>query len=284
MLEIGKTHNLVVLKHVDFGVYLGQHLDDDGQEEILLPERYLPEDPSKWEVGASLDVFLYLDSEDRPIATTEIPYAEVGQCAYMTVVGKSEFGSFLDWGLMKDLLVPFKEQRVPMEVGRSYVVYVYLDVTNRIAASSLLSRHLSELNAGKFTAQQDVDLLIASRSDLGYKAIIDGSHLGLIHNNEVVRPLTIGDRITGYMGQSREDDRINITLQKAGNELPGELAELILAYLKENGGVSNLTDKSTPDTIHAAFHVSKSNYKKAIGKLYKAKKIIMESGIIRLNE
>ncbi len=288
MLEIGKTHSLVVVKHVEFGVYLGQNMEDLCQEEILLPERYLPEDTSAWEIGARLTIFLYLDSEDRPIATTIIPAAEVGQCAYLPVVEKSEFGSFLDWGLMKDLLVPFKEQRVPMDVGRSYVVYLYLDVTGRIAASSLLSRHLNEQNEGDFTAQQEVDLLIASRSDLGYKAVINGSHIGLIHNNEITRPIKIGDRVKGYIGALREDMRINLTLQKIGSEMRdeirGELAEIIVAYLESNGGQSSLTDKSSPEDINAAFHVSKSNYKKAIGKLYKSRRITLEGGMIKLKK
>lgn len=284
MLEIGKTHSLVVLKHVDFGVYLGQNIDDLCQEEILLPERYLPEDKAAWEIGARLTIFLYLDSEDRPIATTIIPAAEVGQCAYLPVVEKSEFGSFLDWGLMKDLLAPFKEQRVPMDVGRSYVVYLYLDITGRIAASSLLSRHLNEQNEGDFTAQQEVELLIASRSDLGYKAVINGSHLGLIHNNEITRPIKIGDKVTGYIGELREDLRINLTLQKVGPEMRDELTEIIVAYLETNGGQSSLTDKSSPEDINAAFHVSKSNYKKAIGKLYKTRRITLEGDMIRLNK
>ncbi|HEC01029.1 MAG TPA: GntR family transcriptional regulator [Sphingomonadales bacterium] len=280
MLEIGKTHTLKVTKHVDFGVYL----EGDDLEEILLPERYLPADEDAWDIGQFLSVFIYLDSEDRPIATTETPLAEVGDCACLTVVGKSEFGAFLDWGLMKDLLVPFKEQRVPMEVGRSYVVYLYLDVTGRIAASSLLSRHLSEINDGTFSTGQEVDLMISSRSDLGYKAVINGSHLGLIHNNEIVRPIAIGDKFKGYIGDAREDGRLNITLQKPSLEMRGELADIILAYLKDNGGQCRLTDKSPPDDIYATFHVSKSNFKKALGKLYKARTIKLEDGQITLTQ
>ncbi|MBL4801799.1 MAG: GntR family transcriptional regulator [Emcibacter sp.] len=280
MIEIGKTHTLKVIKHVDFGVYL----EGDTLEEILLPERYLPDDVNTWEVGQSLEVFIYLDSEDRTIATTEVPLAEVGECAYLSVVEKSEFGSFLDWGLMKDLLAPFKEQRIPMDVGRSYVVYIYLDKTNRIAASSLLSRYLDEQNEDIFQLGAEVDLLIASRSDLGYKAVINGTHLGLIHNNEIVRPISMGDEFKGYIGAAREDGRINLTLQKPAGELRGELAEKIIAYLEQNGGSSNLTDKSPPTDINAVFHVSKSNYKKALGKLYKARKITLENGRIMLSD
>lgn len=280
MLEIGKTQTLEVIKHVDFGVYL----QGDMTDEILLPERYLPDNSAAWEVGEFLEVFVYLDSEDRPIATTEIPFAEVGQCALLTVVEKSDFGSFLDWGLMKDLLAPFKEQRVPMDVGRTYVVYLYVDVTGRIAASSMLGRHMPELNEGKFKARQEVDLLIASRSELGYKAVINGSHLGLIHNNDVVRPIKVGESIRGYIGEPREDGRINLTLQDLAYKVRDELADKIIDHLLRNGGISDITDKSSPETINKTFHASKSNYKKALGKLYKAKRVTFEDGRVILVE
>ena len=249
MIEVGKNHTLEVGKHVDFGVYL---------------------------------VIVYLDSEDRPIATTEVPFARVGDCAFLPVVGQSQFGSFVDWGLTKDLLVPFKEQRVPMEVGRSYVVYVFIDKTDRIAASSRLSRFLKEENEGTFEVRQEVDLLIASRSDLGFKAVVNGSHLGLIHTNEVVRPIKVGDQFKGYIGEPREDGRINITLQKLAFEVRDELAEKILVHLSEHGGKTHLTDKSSPEEINAVFHVSKSNYKKALGKLFKQEKIAFHEKSVRL--
>lgn len=285
MIEVGQKHHLEILKHVDFGVYLHGGLLEDGQvEEILLPQKYLPENTEDWEVGKFLDVFVYLDSEDRPIATTEIPYAKVGQCAFLTVVGQSQFGSFLDWGLLKDLLVPFKEQRVPMEVGRSYVVYIFMDITNRIAATSRLSRHLKEENEDSFTIRQEVDLLIASRSDLGYKAVIEGTHLGLIHNNDVVRPINVGDQFKGYIGDPREDGRINLTLQKLAFEMRDQLSDIILTHLGEHGGSTHLTDKSSPDEINAIFHVSKSNYKKALGKLFKEGKIAFHEKSVRLVE
>jgi len=277
MIEVGKNHSLEVLKHVDFGVYL---IADD--EEILLPERYLPEDKEKWEVGEFLDVFVYLDSEDRPIATTEIPYARVGDCAFLAVVGQSQFGSFVDWGLTKDLLVPFKEQRVPMEIGRSYVVHIFMDKTDRIAATSRLSKYLKEENEEVFEPRQEVSLLVASRSDLGYKAIVNGTHLGLIHNNEVVRPISVGDQFKGYIGDLREDGRINLTLQKLAHEMRGELSDKILTYLNEHGGSIGLTDKSSPEEINAVFHVSKSNYKKALGKLFKEEKIVFHQKTVKL--
>lgn len=279
MLELGKTHALEVVKHVDFGVYLA---GDTPEEEILLPERYLPDDEDAWAVGQFLDVFVYLDSEDRPIATTEEPYAEVGDCALLTVVDKGEFGSFLDWGLMKDLLVPFKEQRVPMEVGRSYVVYIYLDVTGRICATSCLDRHLNEENNQDFKFRQSVDLLVSSRSELGYKAVINGTHLGLIHNNEVVRPIKMGDRFKGYIGEARDDGRINLSLQKQSHQMRKDLGEEIIDYLELCGGSSTLTDKSAPEEIYHIFHASKGNYKKALGKLYKEKRVLIKKDRIEL--
>ncbi|WP_321393547.1 S1 RNA-binding domain-containing protein [Emcibacter sp.] len=278
MAEIGKTQSLEIVKHVDFGVYL----DGDMEEEILLPQRYLPENEEDWEVGKLIDVFVYLDSEDRPIATTETPLAEVGDCACLTVINRTKFGAFLDWGLSKDLLVPFKEQRVPMEPGRSYVVYLYLDNTGRIAATSRLSRHLSEQNEDEFKVRQKVDLLVATRSEMGYKVVINGTHLGLIHNDDVTRLLQIGDRLTGFVKEPRPDGRINITLQRPANELRHELADQIMDYLQENDGRCNLTDKSDPEAIRAIFRTSKSTFKKALGKLYKDKKIILETDCIRL--
>lgn len=277
MIEVGKNHTLEIVKHVDFGVYLEYE-----EEEILLPEKYLPEDDASCAIGEFIDVFVYLDSEDRPIATTEIPFAKVGECAFLPVVGQSQFGSFVDWGLTKDLLVPFKEQRVPMELNRSYVVYLFIDKTDRIAATSRLSQHLKEQNEEEFEVRQEVSLLIASRSDLGFKAVINGTHLGLIHNNELVRPIKVGDEIKGYIGDLREDGRINLTLQKLAYEVREDLSQQILIHLKEHGGKTHLTDKSSPEEINAVFHVSKSNYKKALGKLFKEEKIQFHEKSVRL--
>ncbi|MCC3861269.1 S1 RNA-binding domain-containing protein [Pseudemcibacter aquimaris] len=279
MISIGSRNTLTVTSHTDFGIYLG-----DETENILLPEKYLPDDQSLYEIGKEMDVFVYLDSEDRPVATTEEPYAEVGECAFLQVVGKTTFGSFVDWGLSKDLLVPFKEQRVPMHEGRSYVVYIYLDKSNRIAATTQISRHLKEENEGDFEFRQEVDLLITGKTDLGYKAVINGTHLGLIHQNEVVRPIRAGDQFKGYIGEFRDDGRINLTLQKLAHEMREELSDKILAFLHENGGITTLTDKSPPGEINAIFHVSKSNYKKALGKLFKEGKITFHEKTVRLKQ
>ncbi|MGB1539893.1 MAG: CvfB family protein [Rickettsiales bacterium] len=276
MLAIGNTNRLTVVKQLDFGFYL----DGGVLGEILLPNRYAP---SGCSAGDALDVFIYYDSEDRLIATTETPLAEVGQCAFMKVKDKGRFGVFLDWGLSKDLLVPFAEQRVPMEVGKSYVVYVFLDTTGRIAASSRLNRFLEEEDFADFDTGQEVQLLVASRSDLGVKAVIDGTHLGLIHKNDLFKPVHMGDCLTGYIKTIREDDdRIGLTLQPPGAKGRDALSEAILRHLKENGGTSALTDKSPPDAIYKAFSVSKANYKKALGRLYKEKQITIAKDKIAL--
>lgn len=279
MIDVGKYHSLEVIKHLDFGIIL-KHDD----EEILLPTKYLPEDDNLWDIGQFLDVFVYLDSEDRPIATTETPYGTIGDTVLLTVVGQSDFGTFLDWGLTKDLLVPFKEQSKPMNIGRSYVVHIFLDKSDRIAGSSKLSHYLNENNEDTFEFRQEVDLLIAGRSDLGYKAVINNSHLGLIHQNEVVRPLQSGDTLKGYIGEIREDGRINLTLQKLAYEMREELSDKVLRYMQEHGGIIGLTDKSPPGEINAVFHVSKSNYKKALGKLFKEGKITFHEKSVRLKQ
>lgn len=275
MLSIGKTAQLEIIKEVDFGLYLdGEHFG-----EILLPARYVPDN---CKVGGWLDVFLYLDSEDTIIATTEQPFAEMGECAYLEAVDSNSYGTFLDWGLSKDLFAPFKEQRVPMEIGKSYVVYIFEDKSGRISASSKLDNFLNEYTDGYFIDNQAVDLLIASRSPLGYKAVIDGTHLGLIHNNDVITPIHVGQDIIGYIKDIRPDGAIDLALQQQGAQMRGTLTQQILADLKKNGGTSTLTDRSPPEEIFKRYQVSKANYKKAIGQLYKDKKIILGKDKITL--
>ena len=280
MAEIGKIQELQVLKQVDFGFYL------DGEElgELLLPIRYAPED---LEEGPFLEVFIYLDSDDRPICTTEVPFVTIGQVAHLKTVDTSQFGAFLDWGLSKDLLVPFKEQRVPMEIGRYYTVILYIDKTGRIAATSRLSDHLIEEDHDKvFNLHEEVDLHIASRSDMGFRAVINGTHLGLIHNIDIFQKPAIGDKCKGFIKSITKERRINLSLQNMAPEmrmeLRGDLVDQILGHLKDNDGTSTLTDKSAPDEIYSVFNVSKSNYKKAVGQLYKAGKINLKPGIIKL--
>ncbi|NIB44571.1 GntR family transcriptional regulator [Pseudomaricurvus alkylphenolicus] len=275
MVSIGQINHLKVVKQVDFGVFL----DGGSDGNILLPRRYVPQQA---EVGNSLDVFIYLDSEDDLIATTETPKVMVGECAYLKVTDVNQHGAFLDWGLSKELLVPFNEQHRRMEEGKSYVVTVYLDKsTQRLAASSRLSKHLQE-HSRRFRPQQAVDLLISDRSDMGYKAVINHTHLGLIFRDDAFKPLKTGTRIKGYIKDIRRDGKIDLSLQLPPVQQRDALTEEIMAHLEANGGVSNLTDKSPPDDIYQAFNVSKGSYKKALGALYKARRIVIEKERIRL--
>ena len=277
MVSIGKTARLQVVRVVDFGLYM----DGGDWGDILLPGRYVPDSCA---VGDWVEVFIYLDSEDIIIATTEKPFAEVGMCAHLEVVDVNAYGAFMDWGLPKDVFVPFKEQRVPMETGRSYTVYIFCDNSGRICASSRLDRFLSEKAEGHFEHNQAVDLHIASRSPLGYKAVINGTHLGLIHNSDVLAPIQVGQVGTGYIKYIRPDDAIDLALQPQGAEMRKTLLQSILDDLACRGGVSDLTDKSPATDIFDRYQVSKGNYKKALGQLYKEKKIILENDKIILRK
>ena len=274
MAELGQLNTLTVVKKLDFGMYL-----DDGDEEILLPNRYIPEGCV---IGDQLEVFIYLDSEDLPIATTETPKAMVGECAYLEVVAVNDVGAFLDWGLPKDLLVPYGEQQKPMQVGQSYVVYLYIDdASERIAATTKLDRFLGDTSP-YYKEQQAVDLLICGRTDLGYKAVVNGSTIGLIFNSEVFKPISIGQKMKGYIKHIREDKKLDLCLQLVDRESLDALSKNILAFIKAQGGQTSLTDKSLPADISKQFGVSKSSYKKALGKLYKKRLIVIEKQSVRL--
>jgi predicted RNA-binding protein (virulence factor B family) len=275
MVEIGKRNTLRVVKFVDFGVYL----DGENFREILLPSRYVPQGCA---VGDEIDIFLYLDSDDLLIATTETPKAMVGECAYLKVVAVNQVGAFLDWGLPKELLVPFGEQQKPLEVGKSYVVYLYIDdASQRIAASTQIDKFLPD-NSLYFKEQQQVDLMIYGRTDLGYKAIVNGVVTGLIFNSDVYTPLQNGQVIKGFIKQVRPDKKLDLYLQIANREALDTLSEQILAFLEKEGGRSTMTEKSPPELIAKQFGASKSSYKKALGKLYKKRLILIEKTHIEL--
>ena len=278
MLEIGRINTLQVTKQVSFGLYM------DGGEagEILLPKRYVPEGTI---VQDWLDLFIYLDSEDRLIATTETPKVMVDECAYLKVVAVTPVGAFLDWGLPKDLLVPFNEQDRPMEVGRSYVVVVTVDdATNRIMASSRLHDYLDEEADEDIEVGQSVELLISGQTDLGYKAVINHDYLGLIFKNEVFRELKNGDELTGFVKNIRDDGKIDLRLNADKKSTVEELSEKILQQLKLNNGTSQLTDKSPPEAIYRSYGVSKANYKRALSSLYKQRRILITHEEITLSE
>jgi predicted RNA-binding protein (virulence factor B family) len=244
-----------------------------------MPSRYIPK---TFELGDKVEVFVYLDSEDRLVATTDTPHCMVGQCAHLKVTSLSEFGAFMDWGLLKDLLVPFKEQLIPMLVGNSYVVYLYIDVTGRIAASSKLSDFMKEEEGQHFTKNQEVSLLIARQNDFGYKAVVNDEYMGLVHYIDILQPIKVGYKISGYIKNVREDGKIDLVLQPQGGESIDSLSKDILKLIKSEGGKINITDKSPPELIYKTFRVSKSNYKKALGKLYKNRIIIIQKEDIKL--
>lgn len=275
MLKLGKYNLLRVVKETSICVFL----DGGSHGTILLPKRYVPQD---CKLDSWVKVFIYLDSEDRLIATTETPKVKVGECASLKVVGLSSFGAFMDWGLPKDLLVPRREQAYLMQEGRNYVVYVYVDdKTETIVGSSRLELFLNEFGS-EFTARQPVDLLIYDRTEIGFKAVINGTHLGLLYANEVFQPLTIGQAVQGYIKAIRPDKKIDLMLQLPSAVVHDDLTQKILDHLQANGGASSFSDKSSPEAIYQTFQVSKAHFKRAIGLLYKQQKILLSKDGIRL--
>ena len=275
MVQIGRFNILSVVKTLDFGIYL----DGGKLGEILMPTRYVPEDT---EIGDELNAFIYLDSEDRLIATTEFPKAQVGEFALLKVVSVNNYGAFLDWGLMKDLLVPYREQAMTMELGKEYLVYVFLDdETNRIAATAKLDKYLDNIMP-EYEEGEEVDLIIANQTDIGYNAIVNSNHWGLLYANEVFSELRKGQVITGYVKKLRDDDKIDLTLYKPGYEKVEGIAGDILNRLKESTGFLPISDKTDAEIIYLKLGISKKNFKKAIGSLFKQKLITIEDSGIRL--
>jgi predicted RNA-binding protein (virulence factor B family) len=273
-LEIGKINTLTVVKTLDFGAYL----DGGNGIEILLPVRYVPE---SCEVGDEIDVFIYHDNETRLIATTIRPLAIVGEFQLMYVKEVSQVGAFLEWGIMKDLLVPFREQKMQMQKGRSYIVYVYLDsVTNRIVASARIDKFLDNVPP-LYERNQEVDLMVGDETEIGYKVIINNLHWGLLYRNEVFRSLAKGEKLKGYIKDVREDDKIDVSMQKLGYDKIDHIAQKILDTLNHNGGYLHVHDKSDADEIQALFDERKKTFKQAIGTLYKQKLIALENDGIR---
>lgn len=277
MISIGKTCELEVVKAVEFGFYL----DAEDLGEVLLPLKYAPSDLVE---GDSIEVFLYLDSEDRPVATTLKPKAQVDEFAYLKVVDNTKVGAFLDIGLDKDVLVPFAEQHRPMEIGHSYLVYLYLgEFDNRIIASSKIDKFLDDEKPHNFKPQQAVDLIIANSTDLGYKAIINHSHWGVLYENEVHQRLSFGQHKKGFIKYIRTDGKIDLSLQ-GGQETRDKYAKIILNYLRKQDGFAPVHDKSDPRLISELFGMSKGAFKKAIGGLYKQRIIRIEKDGIHLLE
>ncbi|GKQ48588.1 S1 RNA-binding domain-containing protein [Pseudomonas syringae] len=277
MALIGRYNSLQIVKHTNFGLYL-----DGAQDgEILLPNRYIPKDVTT-EDEDWLNVFIYLDSEDKLIATTEKPKVQVGEFASLKVVEVNSIGVFLDWGLPKDLLLPYSEEKRTLQAGEYCVVHVYLDKhTRRITATARLDRYLDKTPAN-YSVGQEVDLLVAEATDMGFKAIINNKHWGLIHKNEVFKFMRAGKQEKGYIKEIRSDGNISLSLQPVGAEAASSLNTKILSKLRENNGTLPVSDKSDPQVISGLFGVSKGNFKKAIGALYKQGQIVIHADRIDL--
>lgn len=276
-IELGRFNELEVVKQVDFGMYL-----DGGEEgEILLPARYVPEG---CKVGDRLNVFLYLDMDERLVATTLTPLVQVGQFAYLEVAWVNQFGAFLNWGPMKDLFVPFGEQKMKMQVGRKYMIHAHLDEESyRIVASAKVERYLSK-EMPEYQPGEEVEILIWQKTDLGYKAIIEHQHSGLLYENEVFTTLEAGRKMRAFVKQVRDDGKIDLMLQKPGLGKVDDFAKTLLEHIRENGGRISLNDKSPADEIYETFGVSKKTFKKGVGDLYKKRLISLQEDGITLAE
>jgi len=275
MAEIGKINVLEVVRETENGLYL------NGQElgEILMPRKFITDEIVS---EGKAQVFIYSDSEDRLVATTEKPLAIANEFAYLKVVSVNRFGAFLDWGLPKDLLVPFSEQKAKMVEGGKYLVYLFVDLlTNRMAASAKLDKFLDN-TPPEYETGDEVDLLIADETDLGYKAIVNGEHWGMLYKNQIFQPVTFGQKLKGYINKVREDEKIDLLLEKPGYEKVDNISEKILQELQANNGFMAVSDKTSPEMIKALFGISKKNFKKAIGGLYKKRLIDFVSDGIKL--
>ena len=272
MINVGEYNELEVVKELDFGIYL-----KDGNTEILMPTKWVPKDTR---IGDKLSVFIFRDSDDRLIATTIEPYATAETFAFLEAKQVNQVGAFLDWGMDKDLLVPFREQAQRMEPGKSYVVFVYVDEqTNRMTASTKLNRFIQNDNIA-LRDNDIVDLLIYSETDLGFNAIINNRYSGLIYKNEIYETIRVGDKIKGYVKHVREDNKIDLSLQKSGFELVDDIKWRILNMMKQNDGFLALTDNSSPEEIKAMLQISKKAFKKAVGALYRERLVkINDKGI-----
>lgn len=268
-IKLGEYNLLEVVKEVDFGVYL------DGSEdgEILLPTRYVPQGCKPGDV---LNVFIYLDMDERLIATTLQPYVKVGEFACLEVAWVNQYGAFLDWGLMKDLFVPFREQKMKMIKGNSYVVHVHLDEDSyRIVASAKIEKFLSK-DMPEYNPGDEVEVLIWQKTDLGFKVIVDNKFSGMIFKNEIFTDVRTGMKMHAYIKQVRPDGKIDLELQKGGVKKVEDFADTLLEYIRSNGGSTPLNDKTDADVIYSSFGVSKKTFKKAVGDLYKKRLIVLE--------
>lgn len=276
MIQIGEYNTLTILRDTEPGLFLG----DNEENEVLLPNRYVP---ASFEIGDSLEVFVYLDNEERLVAVTDKPYIKRGDFALLRCNAVTKMGAFLDWGMVKELFCPFKEQAFKMKKGGWYLVYCYLDEkTDRLVASSKTNRFLDnkELTINEF---DEVDLIVSHPSEIGMNVIVNKKHLGLIYNDNIFQDISVGDRLKGVVKKIRPGNKLDIALGQVGYRNIEPNAELIMKELEDNSGYLNLTDKSDPDDIKRMLQMSKKSFKKAIGSLYKQKLIVIKDDGIYLN-
>lgn len=274
-LKIGEYNHLRIIKEVPFGLYL-----DGYEDEILLPLQYVPE---TYEIDQFIDVFIYRDSEDRIIATTLKPKATINEFAYLEVKAVTPLGVFMEWGLAKDLFVPFSQQFQKMSVGRSYLVYIYLDgQTDRIVASARVEKFLPITDGSEFTIGDKVDAIPFEHTDLGIKCLVNNCKIGMLFKNQVFTNLTFGESTSVYIANIRPDGKLDLRLEAVGMVRIDSQAERILEAIKENNGVLMLHDKSPAEEIYQQFGMSKKDFKKGVGALYKSKLILLHSDCISL--
>lgn len=274
-MKLGQINTLRINRETPIGLFLA----DDSDEEVLLPKRYVPD---QYTIGDPIKVFLYNDSEDRLIATTETPMAVTNSFAYLEVTDIAPHGAFLNWGLMKDLFVPLRQQLNPMQVGKKYLVYVYVDqLTNRLVASSDLEKLLSD-KPEDLSEGEEVKLIVWLRTDIGFRVVVNEEYTGMVYHNQLFQPLAEGDRTSGFVNRIREDGKLDILLQRPGVGNIDASAETLWQKLQEKGGFLPLTDNSSPEEIAAALNMSKKAFKKALGSLYKQRKISIQVNGIKM--
>lgn len=273
MIKLGDYNTLRVLRSTSVGLFLG---DEEGTE-VLLPNKYVPED---FQIDAEMEVFCYLDNNERPIATTLKPHIVRNGFAFLKVAEVADFGAFMEWGLEKHLLVPFREQAQRMEEGNKYIVHCYLDEeTFRLVGSSRINKFLSNENV-QYEVNDEVDIMAARKTPLGWEVIVDDKHKGLIFDSDLFRPVAVGSRMKGFVKNVRDDNKIDISLQPIGAKMLEPTAKIIYDKLQQNNGFLPLHDKSSPDEIQKELHLSKKAFKKGVGILYRQRKItIQEDGI-----
>lgn len=277
MIKLGEYNTLTAFRTTDNGVYFIDKVDRN--DEVLLPKSFVPEN---LEMGDDLDVFIYTDSEDRPVATTLKPLLTVNQFGVLKVKEIVKFGAFMEWGLAKDLLIPLSQQAKLLELNRRYVVYMYLDYqSDRLAASSKIDKYLEKENI-ELTENEEVDLIIYRETDIGYNAVINNKYHGLLYKTELIQPIFVCDQMKGFVKKVREDGKIDLSLYKQGFEQVDSSAQAILDHLNNNGGSSTINDKSAPEDIFDALKISKKSFKKAAGLLYKKRIISIDQDGMKL--